>query len=357
LLATAVFSETCVGTHRSVLHPRLEAAVPSNEKSRQEAARPGSDRGREAERPQDIPARGYKDVLWRAWSGIGEKNLFLVAGGVTYSMLLALFPGLLALVSLYGLFFDRSQVEKQVAAMSGMLPQAAQKLISDELQQIVSSSHGALGFGAIVGLLFALWSASRGMSGLMSALDIAYGQEEKRGFFKFNLVAIALTLGLLLVGLIAIALVAGLPAIVVSISSTSWFKWVVLIGEWPVLMIVVMSALAILYRFAPDRHPPKWKWLTPGAATATVLWIVGSIAFSVYVSNFANYNATYGSLGAVVVLLTWLYLTSLVVLLGAEINAEIERQTRKDTTVEPPKPMGRRGAYAADTVGETSDAR
>ena len=325
--------------------------------SDESGSRQGTSRGREAESPQDISTRGYKDVLWRAWRGISEKNLFLVAGGATYSVLVALFPGLLALVSVYGLFFDRAQVGKQVAALSGMLPQAAQKLIEDELQQIVSSSHSALGFGAIVGLLFALWSASRGMSGLMSALDIAYSQEEKRGFFKFNLVAIVLTLGLLVFGIIAIVLVAVLPAVVTSVSASAWFKWLVVIVEWPVLMIVVMTALSILYRFAPDRHPAKLKWLTPGAAAATLLWIVGSILFSIYVSNFANYNATYGSLGAVIVLLTWLYLSSVLVLLGAEINNELERQTRKDTTVEPPKPLGQRGAYSADTVGEASDAR
>jgi membrane protein len=317
----------------------------------------GDDRGREAARPQNIPARGYKDVLWRVWQGISEKNLFLAAGGVTYSMLLSLFPGLLALVSLYGLFFDRAQVEKQVAAMSGLLPQAAQKLIVDELNQIVTTSGGALGLGAVVGLLFALWSASRAMSGLMSALDIAYGEVETRSFFRFNLMAVGLTLGLLIFSIIAIVLVAALPAVVAFVGASGPFTWIILIGEWPFLLGVVLTTLAILYRFAPDRHPPQWKWLTPGAAAAAVLWILGSILFSVYVANFTNYNATYGSLGAVVVLLTWLYLTSLVVLLGAELNAEMERQTRRDTTAGPPKPMGHRGAFAADTLGPSYEGK
>jgi membrane protein len=250
---------------------------------------------------------------------------------VTYSVLLALFPALLALVSLYGLAFDPTQVEKQVNAMSGVLPDSARGLISTELHQLVSASGGALSTGAIIGVLFALWTASRGMSGMMSALDIAYGETETRSFIRFNLVALAMTLALIVGGVLAIGLVAGVPAVASALDSTGaggLVKWVVLIGEWPVLMIVIMTLLAVLYRFAPDRHPPRWRWVTPGAIIGTLLWIIGSILFSVYVANFSNYNATYGSLGAVVVLLTWLYLSAFVVLLGAEINAEAEQQMR-----------------------------
>ncbi len=178
----------------------------------------GSARGRDAETgPQDIPARGWKDVLRRAWSDAGEKNLSLVAGGVTYAVVLALFPGLAALVSIYGLIANPAQVEKQVNAMSGLLPDSARQLIGDELHQLVSASGGALGIGVVLGLLLALWSASRGMSGMITALDIAYDQPERRGFFRFNLVALVLTLGFIIVGLVAIALVAGLPAVVAAI--------------------------------------------------------------------------------------------------------------------------------------------
>ncbi|MDQ2804507.1 MAG: YihY/virulence factor BrkB family protein [Pseudomonadota bacterium] len=310
-----------------------------------------------AKRPRHIPARGWKDVLWRTYDGVNENNLFLLAGGVTYYVLLALFPGLVALVSFYGLAFDRAQVTQQVSAMSGMLPGAAQQLIETELKQIVTSSGKALSLGAVIGLLFALYSASRGMSGLMTALSAAYGQEETRSFVRFNLTAFGLTLAILGVGLVAIILVAVLPALVsASVFSSAFFKWALLILEWPVLMVVLITALGLLYRLAPDRNPPKWKWITPGAIIATVLWVIGSILFSAYVANFNNYNATYGSLGALVILLTWLYLTSFVVLLGAQINAELERQTRADTTVGPPKPMGDRGAFAADTLGKFSDS-
>ena len=317
----------------------------------------GAGRGRHAASPEAIPPRGWKDILWRAYKGINDKNLFLVAGGVTYYVLLALFPALLALVFIYGLMFDRVQVEQQVDAMAGVLPDSARQLIATELHQIVSSSGGALSIGVVISVLFALWSASRGMSGLMSALDICYGQEERRSFVRFNLVALGLTLGMIAVGVVAIALVAALPALVSATGLGGFLKWVALVVEWPVLFGVAVTALAVLYRYAPDRDEPQWRWLTPGAVAATALWIAGSVAFTAYVANFGSYNATYGSLTGVVVLLTWLYLTSLAVVLGAEINAESERQTRADTTVGAPEPMGERGAFAADTLGEAADAR
>lgn len=330
--------------------PRAEGRAERSDRPRQSQPPDGRDRGRHADGPSEVPKRGWMDISKRAFAEMNNKNLFLVAGGVTYSVLLALFPGLVALVSLYGLISDPSQVEKQVGAMSGMMPGSAQKLISTELHSIVTSSGGALSTGAVIGILFALYSASRGMSGLMTALDIAYGDEETRGFLRFNLTALGLTLAVIVGGLVAILLVAGVPAIVTSLSTGIW-GWVLLIGEWPLLFLFITTGLALLYRYAPDRDEPRWRWLTPGAVTAALLWIVGSILFSVYVSNFSNYNATYGSLGAVVVLLTWLYLSSFIVLLGALINAETERQTRHDTTEGHPLPMGRRDAHAADTVG------
>lgn len=307
-------------------------------------------RGRSAGSPTDIPARGWWDIVKRAYTQMNEKNLFLVAGGVTYSVLLALFPGLVALVSLYGLVSDPHQVEMQIEAMSGVLPDSARQLMATELHSIVGASGGALSIGAVIGILFAIWSASRGMSGLISALDIAYGEEESRSFVRFNLLALGLTLAVIVGGLVSVALVAGLPAIVTNTRSGAIGE-VLLFVEWPVLFVFIVTGLALLYRFAPDRHPPRWRWLTPGAVIAALLWIIGSILFGVYVSNFSNYNATYGSLGAVVVLLTWLYLSAFVVLLGALINAESERQTRRDSTAEEPKPMGQRRAYAADTLG------
>jgi membrane protein len=308
-------------------------------------------RGRDAEHPGKIPPSGWMDVLWRAWNEVSDANLFLVAGGVTYAVLLALFPGLAALVAIYGLVLDPSQVERQVSALSGVLPEESKQLLIDELHKLISTSSGTLGLSAAFGLVLALWSASRGMSGLITSLNIAYEEKERRGFFKLNLLALGLTIALVLGGLVVIALVAVLPAAVQLIGLRDATRWLLLGLEWPLLVVVVMFGLAAIYRYAPAREKPQWRWVSPGAIAATSLWIIGSIAFTVYVANFNSYDKTYGSLGGVVILLTWLYLSAFVVLLGAAINAQSEKQTRRDSTDGSPVPMGRRGARAADTLG------
>jgi membrane protein len=315
---------------------------------------PQQDRGRGATDPRQIPAPGWKDVLVRSWGEVSENNIFLVSGGVTYAVLLALFPALAALVSIYGLLLDPGQVERQVAALSDILPQESTQMIADQLHKLVTASHGSLGISAGIALLLALWSASRGMSGLISALDIAYQQKETRGFFKLNMIAIGLTLLMLVGGTVIIALVGVLPAAIQIIGLESSAKWLLLVLEWPLLIAVVMTGLAVLYRYAPDRKTARWRWVSPGAIVATVLWLLGSVAFTVYVSHFNSYDKTYGSLGGVVVMLTWLYLSSFVALLGAVINAQTERQTGADSTVGDAKPLGGRNAYAADTVGEAT---
>jgi membrane protein len=294
-------------------------------------------------------------VIWRAWGEVGDANLFLVAGGVTYAVLLALFPGLAALIALYGLVLDPSQIEQQVAALSGVLPEQTQQLLVDELHKLAAASNSMLGLSAIVGLLIAIWSASRGMSGTITALNIAYEEKEGRGFIKLNLVAVALTLIFMVGGLLVIALIAGAPAAVELVSAAAANKWLVLVLEWPLLIIVVMVGLAVLYRYAPDRAKPQWRWVSPGAIVATTLWVVASVGFTIYVANFNSYDKTYGSLGGVVILLTWLYLSALMVLFGAAINAQSEKQTRKDSTDGPPARMGERQARAADVLGPSRD--
>jgi membrane protein len=320
------------------------------------ARRPGQDlRGRNAERPQDIPAPGWKDVLWRAWRTFSENNLFLVAGGVTYAILLALFPGLAALVSLYGLLMDPRQIENQIGMLGGVLPDQTLKLLSDELHQLAAASTGTLGISAAVSIVLALWTASRGVSGLITALNIAYDEKERRGFFRFNLIALGLTFAVTIGGLIIVTFVAVLPAVVKAMGLGGTAKWLLLLLEWPALIAFVLFGLAVLYRLAPDREAPQWRWVSPGAIIAAALWLLGSVAFTVYVANFASYDKTYGSLGGLIVLLTWLYLSSVTVLLGAVINAQLEQQTRRDTTVRGDQPMGRRRAHAADTLGESTD--
>ena len=247
-------------------------------------------------------------------------------------------------MSVYGLFLDSSKVEQQVGALTGVLPEQSRQLLADELHKLASAPSATLRWSAIVGLLLALWSASRGMSGFISALNIAYEERETRSFIKLNLLAIALTVGLIIGGLFVISLVALLPAVVGFIGLGSTTKWLLLIVQWPLLLLIMLIALAVLYRYAPDRTKAQWKWVSPGAFAATILWLIGSGGFSVYVANFNSYDKTYGSLGGVVILLTWLYLSAFVVLLGAAINAESEKQTQIDSTEGPPKPMGQRGA-------------
>ncbi len=302
--------------------------------------------GGTAAEPRDVPPPGWKDILSGSWNEISDNNIFLATGGVTYAAVLALFPALAAFVSIYGLLMDPAQIEKQVNAMQAVLPGEMQQTIAQELRQLVSASHGALGVGGVLGLLFALWSASRGRSGLISALDVAYEEKECRSFLCFNMIALGLTLFFLLGGMIAIALVAGSPAVVQFMGLGGITKWLLLLVQRPVLIVLWLAGLAVLYRYGPDRREPQWRWLSPGAICATALWIIASIAFTAYVAN-SSYDKTYGSLGSVIVLLTWLYITVFVVLLGAVINAQAERQTHQDTTEGQPKPMGKRGAHAA----------
>jgi membrane protein len=243
-------------------------------------------------------------------------------------------------------------VERQVAELADILPPDTAAMIGTELHQLVAAPRNALSISAGLALLFALWSASRGMSGMINALDMAYGEKETRGFIKLNLIAIGLTLCVLIGGTVTIALVGVLPIVVQAVGLGPFAEWVLLVLEWPLLIAVVLTGLAGLYRFAPDRRAARWRWVSPGAIIATTLWLIGSLGFTIYVSHFSSYGKTYGSLGGVVVMLTWLWLSAFVALFGAVINAETERQTVADTTVGDPKPMGKRAAYAADTLAK-----
>lgn len=268
---------------------------------------------------------GWRHVLKRSWNAVNDNYIFLAAGGVTYALLVALFPGLAALVSVYGLLLDPTQVEQQVAALAQVMPPETTALIGDQLHRLVAASTNALSIRAGVALLLALWSASRGMSGMINALDMAYHVKETRGFLKLNALAIGLTLAALLVGILTIALVGALPLVVQAVGLAPFAKWVLLILEWPILLGLVLTGLAVLYRYGPDRKEARWRWVSPGGVAATLLWMIGSVGFSVFVSYFNSYDRTYGSLGGVVVMLTWLWLSSFVALLGGVINAEAER--------------------------------
>lgn len=310
-----------------------------------------AERGRLAAQPQEIPARGWRDILLRVYGRIGEDNLSLVAAGIAFYGLLALFPALAAAVSIYGLVSDPAQVEQQFGAVGGVLPQEAQGLVAGQLHRIASTSSQALGWGLFGGLALALWSAAAGVKALMTALNVTYDEPERRGFLRFNATALLLTLGAIVFALISLALIVALPALLGNLGLGEVARVAVSALRWPLLAAAVLVGLAVLYRYGPSRDRARWQWVSGGAAIATVLWLVVSGLFSFYVSNFAGYNETYGSLGAVVILLMWFYLTAFIVLLGGALNAEMEHQTRQDTTEGESRPMGERGARMADTVG------
>ena len=313
----------------------------------------GHARGREAGRPKDIPAQGWKDILWRVKDQIKEDRLSIIAAGVAFYGLLAIFPGLIALVAIYGLAFDPQQVEQQAQALSGILPPQAADIILGQLHDLTTTSSTALGFGAIAGIVLALWSASAGMRTLMEALNVAYDEKESRGIIRYYGTALLLTLGAIFGLILAIALVVALPVVLKFLGLGDAMQWLVSLAVWPVLVLLMLLGLAIVYRYGPSRDQPRWRWVSWGAVIAMVLWVIGSALFSLYVTQFGNYNETYGSMGAVVILLMWFLLSAYAILIGAEFNAEAERQTEKDTTKGREEPMGRRHAHAADTLGES----
>jgi membrane protein len=285
-----------------------------------------ADRGRAADRPGEIPKRGWWLIAKRVKAQIKEDRLSIIAAGVAFYGLLAVFPGLVAVVALYGLFTDPAQVESHAASLSAMLPPDAAQVLMTQLHDLVSTDQTALGIGAIGGLLVALWSASSAVRTLMEALNVAYDEEERRGTIAFYGTALLLTFGGVVAIIVAMLLVVGLPAVLKLIGLNWLVETVVAFVRWPVLALLAILGFAVFYRFGPSRTQPRWRWVSWGAAVAVALWIVGSALFSLYVTRFGNYNETYGAAGAIVILLMWFLLSAYAVLIGAEINAEIERQ-------------------------------
>ncbi|WP_376966009.1 YihY/virulence factor BrkB family protein [Azospirillum sp. A26] len=341
--------------HRNRLN-RLHGAQHGGGHAANDRANDGDSRGRSADSPSEIPKKGWKDILLRVWDEQSKDNVSMLAAGVAYYALLAIFPAIAALVSIYGLVADPTTIESQLNQLGSLLPPDALSIVSDQARKVATAPSQGLGFGLIFGLLLTLWSASRGTNSLVSALNIAYGEKETRGFLMLAALSMGLTVAGLLFVILAMALIIAVPAAIniIGLQDTP-IGWIASLARWPILAVTIMLALAVFYRYAPDRREPQWRWVTWGSAMATVVWLLGSLGFSVYVSNFGSYNETYGSVGAVVVLLLWFNLTSYVVLLGAELNAEIEHQTARDTTDRdgrPARPLGQRDAYVADTVGE-----
>jgi len=290
-------------------------------------------RGREASAPREIPSRGWRDIALRVKDQIRKDRLSIIAAGVAFYGLLAVFPGLVALVGLYGLVADPAQVESHAAALSAILPPQAAEILMTQLHDLASTDRTALGIGAIGGILLALWSASAAVRTLMEALNVAYNEEESRGFVRFYGTALALTFGGALGVIVAIGLVVALPAIMNALGLNWLVDIIVRLARWPILAVLAIAGFAIVYRYGPSRRQPRWRWVSWGAGIAVLMWILGSALFSLYVTRFGNYNETYGAAGAVVILLMWFLLSSYAILIGAEINAEMERQTKKDIKI------------------------
>jgi membrane protein len=310
------------------------------------------DRGRQAASPSEIPAKGWKDILWRVYQEIGKDRIVAVAAGVTFYGLLALFPAIAAIVSLYGLFADPATINQHLATVAGLLPGGAVDIISEQVKRIASKPSGNLGFAFFIGLAISLWSSNAGMKAVFDALNVAYGEEEKRSFVMLNLQSLIFTFAMIVFLLLAVGAIVVVPLILKYIWFGKAIEWLISILRWPILYCGVLFALACLYRYGPSRDKPQWRWVTWGSALAGAVWLLGSMLFSWYVANFGNYNETYGSLGAAIGFMTWMWLSTTIVLIGAEINAEIEHQTAKDSTEGPEQPLGARGARMADTVGE-----
>jgi len=310
-----------------------------------------STRGRKAERPKDIPPPGWRDIAWRVWKRLGTDNISLVAAGVAMYVMLSVFPGLAALVFIYGLFATPADVVHHMKDFSGVLPPGVWAIFNSQLQALVHHNQSSLSVAAGAGVLVSLVSARSAMSSLMSATNIAYGEREKRGFFMQILLSIVFTLAAIAAFLVLLAVGVALPVGLRVLGTSQWTQDLIAALRLLLLWILALLGLAVVYRYAPSRERAQWRWLTWGSVIAATLWIAATAAFAFYVRTFGSYGKTYGALGSVIVLLMWFYIASFIVVVGAEINAEMERQTYKDTTVRGGAPLGERGAYAADTVG------
>jgi membrane protein len=309
-------------------------------------------RGRDANGPGEIPAAGWRDILLRLWRQTEEENVMLIAAAVAFYMMLAVFPAIGAFIAFFGVFADPQVVESQFSLLRGIITSQAWTLLDDQLVAIIGAGQARLKLATVIGLAFALWTGGAGIRAMMTSLNIVYFERETRGYLAFYGTAFVLTIGSLVLGMISLAIIIAVPLFLEIVGLARFTEDLVAILRWPLIGLIMIFCLGVLYRYGPSRRGAKTRWLSVGAIVATVLWLAGSVLFSTYVSNFGSYNETYGAIGAVIVMLMWFWVTAYVVLLGAQINAEIELQTLKDSTIGDPKPLGRRGAFVADHVGK-----
>ncbi len=330
----------------------LPRATPAQEPlGLQEVRASERGRGRSARSPSQIPLRGWKDIVLRTYQETQEDRLLALAAGVVFYSLVALFPTIAAGVSFYALFADAGTIGKHLSLAAGIVPAEVLDMLRDEITRIGAKSDGKLTFGFLLGIGIALWSANAGMKAVFDALNIIYDEQEERGLVRLNLISLFFTICAIGAALLAVSAVMVFPLLLAAFGVSSLDEPIVGYLRWPVMFVLVIVGPAVLYRYGPSRRPAKWRWISVGSIFAASTWLAVSTLFSWYLGNFANYNATYGALGAVVGLMMWMWLSTIVVLVGAELNSEIEHQTSRDSTVGPEKPLGIRGAVMADTVG------
>jgi membrane protein len=335
-----------------VIERERPPAAPDR-RDRRDAARRDDGRGRSAEMPSEIPARGWKDILLRVYRGISDDRILQNAAAVTFYALLALFPAIAALVSIYGLFADTGSIAKQLDSVAGLMPGGAIEVIRDQLTRLTSQGSATLGVSFIISLGVSLWSANGGIKAMFDALNTVYEENEERSFIRLNAQSLLFTVVMILLMVVAIVCVVALPVVLKYLPD--FIATVVNIARWPIIALLMAVALACIYRYGPSRNEARWRWISWGSAFAAIVWLAGSAVFSYYAANFGNFNKTYGSLGAVIGFMLWIWLSVIVILLGGKLNAETEHQTARDSTDGGGKPLGQRGATMADTVGAAQD--
>lgn len=312
-------------------------------------------RGRHADSPNEIPVKGLRDVFWRVVTAVMIDRVTLIAAGVTYFLLLSLFPALGALVALYGFVADPTTIMGHIGFLASVFPPGSFDLILNQLTALTQQKASTLSFAFVTGLVIALWSANSGMKALFDAMNVAYQEDEKRSLVGLNLLSLAFTFGALIIAIVLIAAIGVLPAALAYLWLDRWQELLARFARWPFILVFVGCGIAVIYRYGPSREQAKLKWLSWGVVFSTLLWFAASILFSFYLENFANYNATYGTLGALIGLMVWVWISVIILIVGAELNAELEHQTVRDSTTGAPKPMGERGAFVADTIGKAAD--
>jgi membrane protein len=288
------------------------------------------DKRNKIQSPTEISFSGWKTILVDVKDQIAENNVVIVSAGVGFFGFLAIFPAIMALISIYGLAMDPRQIEEQLTKISSVVPEQTYEILKQRVENFINTSGGTLGWGTAFGILFGIWSANKGTKSLFTGVDIAYETKSNRGFLKQNGLTLLFTFGAIILIILSVALIVAFPAIVNKISLPGNIESLVSWLRWLIMALILVSCISLVYAFAPERKRPKFKWVIPGSLLATVLWLIASWGFSYYISNFGNFGEIYGSIAAVVILMLWLYLSSFIILLGAELNAELENYANQD---------------------------